>query len=186
LLPRILSDFRKYHPKIQVQLREESSPGLARCLEQAEVDLAILDEAGVTPALVAKTLFTEELLLALPPKHPLASKTRIALKTVAGEPFILMKHGHGFRQIVMDLFAKAGLEPNVVFESGEIETVQALVAIGMGISLVPSMVRKSTGVAYGELAPPKPTRTLSLAWRKGAALSPAAEAMKKTVVEMLR
>jgi len=51
--------------------------------------------------------------------------------------------------------------------------------------LVPSMVRKATGVAYGELAPPKPTRTLSLAWRKGAVLSPAAEAMKKVVVETL-
>lgn len=185
LLPRILADFRKHHPKIQVQLREESSPGLARCLEQAEVDLAILDEAGVTPALEERVLFTEELLLALPPKHSLAGKTRIALKTVAREPFILMKHGHGFRQIVMDLFAKVGLEPNVVFESGEIETVQALVAIGMGISLVPAMVRKTTGVTYGELAPPKPTRTLSLSWRKGAALSPAAAAMMKTVVEVL-
>ena len=185
LLPKVLAEFQKSHPKIQVQLREESSPGLALCLAQAEVDLAILDEAGVTPALEERVLFTEELLLALPPKHPLAGKNRIALKTVAGEPFILMKHGHGFRQIVMDLFAKAGLEPNVVFESGEIETVQALVAVGMGISLVPSMVRKATGVAYGELAPPKPTRTLSLAWRKGAVLSPAAEAMKKTVMKTL-
>ncbi len=181
LLPKVLAVFRKNHPKIQVQLREESSPGLARCLENGEVDLAILDEAGVTPALEQKALFTEDLLVALPPRHPLAGKNRLTLKALSEEPFILMKTGHGFRQIVLDLFRKAGLEPKVVFESGEIETVQALVGAGMGVSLVPRMVRKASGLAYSELAPPKPTRTLSLAWRKGAALSTAAEAMKETV-----
>jgi LysR family hydrogen peroxide-inducible transcriptional activator len=186
LLPKILAAFRRHHPKIQVQLREESSPGLARCLEQGEVDLAILDEAGVTPALEEKPLFTEDLLLALPPKHPLGGRTHVSLKALAEEPFILMKHGHGFRQIVLDLFRRVGIEPRVVFESGEIETIQALVSVGMGISLVPRMVRKPSGVAYAELGPPKPTRTLSLAWRKGAALSPAAEAMRETVVGVLR
>jgi LysR family transcriptional regulator, hydrogen peroxide-inducible genes activator len=185
LLPKVLAAFRKSFPKIQVLLREESSPGLARCLENAEVDLAILDEAGVTPALEQKVLFTEDLLVALPPRHPLSGKTRLTLKALSEEPFILMKTGHGFRQIVLDLFRRAGLEPKVVFESGEIETVQALVGAGMGVSLVPRMVRKASGLAYSELAPPKPTRTLSLAWRKGAALSPAAEAMKETVVKAI-
>jgi len=185
LLPKVLSAFGKAYPKIQVQLREESSPGLARCLEQGEVELAILDEAGVTPALDQKTLFTEDLLVALPPKHPLVGKKKVNLKDLAEEPFILMKTGHGFRQIVLDLFRKAGLEPKVVFESGEIETMQALVGAGLGISLVPRMVRKATGLAYLELAAPKPTRTLSLAWRKGATLSPAAEAMRKVVTEVI-
>lgn len=185
LLPKVLVEFRKRHPKIQVQLREESSPGLARCLEQGEVDLAILDEAGVTPALEEKVLFTEDLLLALPPRHPLGGKTHVSLRALAEEPFILMKHGHGFRQIVLDLFHGAGLEPRVVFESGEIETIQSLVSVGIGISLVPRMVRKASGVAYAELGTPRPTRTLSLAWRKGAALSPAAMAMRKTVGEVL-
>lgn len=185
LLPKVLTEFRRRHPKVQVHLREESSPALARCLEAGEVDLGILDEAGVTPALQERVLFTEDLWLALPPRHPLAGKGRVPLPKVAGEPFILMKHGHGFRQIVLDLFHRAGLEPRVVFESGEIETIQALVSVGMGISLVPRMVKKASGVAYAELASPSPTRTLSLAWRKGAVLSPAAEAMRKTVVGTL-
>ena len=183
LLPRILGAFRKAHPDIQVLLREESSPGLAQCLEKGEVDLALLDEAGVTPTLEHQVLLTEELLVALPLKHPLAGKSKISLKALAEEPFILMKTGHGFRQIVLDLFRHAGMEPKVVFESGEIETVQALVGAGLGISLVPRMVRKATGLAYLELSAPKPTRTLSLAWRKGAVLSSAAEAMKNVVMD---
>jgi DNA-binding transcriptional LysR family regulator len=185
LLPKILAAFRKGYPKVQILLREESSPGLARCLENGEVDLAILDEAGVMAGVEHKALFIEDLLVALPPKHPLAGKGMITLKALAGEPFILMKPGHGFRQIVLDLFRKAGLTPQVVFESGEIETVQALVGTGMGVSLVPRMVRKASGLAYAELTAPRPTRTLSLGWRKGATLSPAAEAMRKTVVDTI-
>ncbi len=181
LLPPILSAFRKAYPKIQVQLKEESSPDLARDLEQGEVELAIMDEAGLRPGLGHQTILTEELLLALPPRHRLAGKDALSLRQVAEEPFILMKSGHGFRQITLDLYRKAGLEPKVVFESGGIETVQALVAAGLGISLVPQMVAKFPGVAYASLSHPKGVRTLSLAWRKKALLSPAGEALKKII-----
>ncbi len=181
LLPPILSAFRKAYPKIQVQLKEESSPDLAHDLEQGEVELAIMDEAGLRPGLDHQTILTEELLLALPAKHPLAGRKGLSLKQVAEEPFILMKSGHGFRQITLDLYRKAGLEPKVVFESGGIETVQALVAAGLGISLVPQMVAKYAGVVYASISQPKADRTLSLAWRKKAKLSPAAEALQKII-----
>ena len=184
LLPPILSAFRKAHPKIQVQLKEESSPDLARDLEQGEVELAILDEAGLRPGLDHQTILTEELLLALPAKHPLAGKKSLSLKQLAEEPFILMKSGHGFRQITLELFRKAGAEPKVVFESGGIETVQALVSAGLGISLVPQMVAKFPGVSYAGLSHPKAERTLSLAWRRKAPLSPAAEALKATILKV--
>ncbi|HTC19924.1 MAG TPA: LysR family transcriptional regulator [bacterium] len=185
LLPPILTAFRKSYPKIQVQLKEESSPDLAKDLEQGEVELAIMDEAGLIPGLAHETILVEELLLALPAKHRLAGKGPLALRQVAEEPFILMKSGHGFRQITLDFYRKAGLEPKVVFESGGIETVQALVAAGLGISLVPQMVAKFPGVAYAGISQPKAVRTLSLAWRKKAKLSTAAEALKKTIMRSL-
>jgi DNA-binding transcriptional LysR family regulator len=185
LLPPILTAFRKSYPKIQVQLKEESSPDLARDLEQGEIELAILDEEGLRPGLDSATVLTEELLLAVPARHRLAGKGPVALKQAAEEPFILMKSGHGFRQITLDLYRKAGLEPRVVFESGGIETVQALVAAGLGISLVPQMVARFPGVAYLKLLQPKAARTLSLAWRRKAPLSPAAEALKGTILKVL-
>jgi DNA-binding transcriptional LysR family regulator len=185
LLPPILTAFRKSYPKIQVQLKEESSPDLARDLEQGEIELAIMDEAGLSPGLAHQTILTEELLLALPAKHPLAGKEALTLRQVAEEPFILMKAGHGFRQITLDFYRKAGLEPKVVFESGGIETVQALVAAGLGISLVPQMVAKFPGVAYAGISHPKAARTLSLAWRRKAPLSSAAEALKKVIIHTL-
>ncbi len=181
LLPPILTAFKRAYPKIQVHLKEESSPNLALALDQGEVELAIMDEAGLRPSLEHLTILTEELVLALPLKHSLAGKGPLSLKQVGEEPFILMKTGQGFRQITLDLYRKAGLEPKVVFESGGIETVQALVAAGLGISLVPRMVAKFPGVAYARISQSKAIRTLSLAWRKKAPLSSAAEALKKVI-----
>jgi LysR family transcriptional regulator, hydrogen peroxide-inducible genes activator len=71
----------------------------------------------------------------------------------------------------------------VVFESAGIETVQTLVSAGLGISLVPRMVMKASGLAYAELIHPKAWRTLYLAWRRKAKLSPGAEALKTIVVQ---
>ncbi len=177
LLPPLLKAFGKAHPEISVGLREESSPQLARLLRESEVDLAILDEAGLGSGIASETLFTEPLLIAAPQRHRLATRKRLPIRALAGEPLILMKPGHGFRTIVLDALARAGIEPRVVYESGEIDTVQALVQAGLGLSLVPSTVRRA-GLAYIAILPPTPTRTLHIAWREESALSPAALAMK--------
>src|SRR5208337_3261316 len=55
LLPKILRTFRESHPLIQVRLREESSPTLGAALREIEVDLAIMDEAGLRPACAVKS-----------------------------------------------------------------------------------------------------------------------------------
>ncbi len=185
LLPPILTVFRKAYPKIQIHLKEESSPGLAQDLEQGDLELALVDDAGLRPTLERQILLTEGLALAFPVRHPLSKKKGLALKQIIEEPFILMKPGHGFRQITLEYFQKAGLEPKVVFESGGIETVQALVSAGLGISLVPRMVANYPGVAYVDLVQPPASRTLYLSWKKRAKLSSAAEALRKVIMSSL-
>jgi LysR family hydrogen peroxide-inducible transcriptional activator len=188
LLPAVLKAFRGLHPGIVVQLKEESSPRLAELLEQGEADLGILDEAGLRPTLKGEKLFSDPLLLALPPGHALARRRKVSLKQMAGEDVILMKQGHGYRQITLRAFEQAGITPKVVFESGEIQVVQALVAAGLGISLVPRMVaRQAEGQpAYVALQAPAPSRTLYLASRRRAVLSPAAQALRQACLSALR
>ncbi len=181
LLPPLLRRFRQLHPGLAVSLREESSPLLADSLRDGSVDLAILDEAGLGPGLQSYQLFSEPLLVAVPWDHTLAGRGAIAVEALSGEPLIVMKSGFGFRKIVLDYLVLQGIEPRIVYESGGIETVQALVEAGLGVSLVPRMVRKSPGPAYLDLLPPTPTRTLSLVVREGSRPSPAASALESTI-----
>jgi LysR family hydrogen peroxide-inducible transcriptional activator len=183
LLPPLLKAFGKAHPEIQVGLREESSPGLTQAILASDVELAITDEAGLGAGIQAETLFSEPLWIALPPGHRFQSRKKLDLASLAGEPLILMKSGHGFRKIVLDALAKAGVDAKVVHDSGEIETVQALVQAGLGISLVPAMVKRR-GLTYVEIKPPTPSRTLLLARREGSVLSPAAEALRRMAIKL--
>ncbi len=179
LLPPLLKAFQGEYPGISVQLREGSSPALAQALRDGEIELALMDEAGLGPGLDSQTLFRDPLLAALPPGHPLAQKVVMNLTDLKGVPFILMKSGHGFRQIVLDALANWAVEPMVVYESDEIGTVQALVEAGLGVSLVPRMVCRS-GLVYRPLAEPAPARTLLVAFRDADSLSPAADALRQT------
>lgn len=184
LLPPLLKAFGRAHPEIAVHLREESSPGLARLLRESDADLAILDEAGLGGGIKSQVLFTEPLLVAVPPDHRYARRKKLALKALEGEPLILLKAGHGFRKIVLDALMRAGVEPRVVYESDGIETVQALVEAGLGVSIVPRMVMRP-GLVYLDILPPRPSRTLHLAWRAESVLSPTAVAMKKIALAAL-
>jgi LysR family hydrogen peroxide-inducible transcriptional activator len=183
ILPVVLQEFSARHPDVSVQLREASSPGLAAMLNAYEIELAILDEAGLDDSMQTDVLFQEPLLVALPPDHPLAEMPAVKLASLQNEKFILMRPDHGFHTIVMRALRQAGIQPQVVYESAEIDTVQGLVAAGLGISLVPAMVRRPAGIAYAAVEDQQVSRSLFLVHR--GQLSPAARAMREIALGCL-
>lgn len=113
----------------------------------------------------------------------------VGLKELVEEPFIVLKRGQGFRQIAVELCEQAGFAPRIVFESSNIETVQSLVAAGMGIAFVPRMVTRSSRSDFAPVyfsLEGNPRRTLIIAYRKDRYLSKAAEAFIATMREVLR
>jgi LysR family hydrogen peroxide-inducible transcriptional activator len=186
LLPPLLAAHKGERPGVRVILSEGSSPVLAERLMDREVDLAIMDQAGMTDGLTGTELFSEPLFIALPADHRLSARQTLSLADLAGEGLILMRRGHGFNRIVTDALSRAGIEPRVVYESSEIETVQALVRAGLGISIVPRMICVHSDIAYRPVEGNPPTRTLLMARRRSAVLSPAANHLIELAVGELR
>ncbi len=186
VLPYVLPVFRKAYPDIEIVLIEESTRNLEQLTASGGTDVSLLTLPLEEQSLAYQPLIDEELCLAVSPDSPLAGRDRakpISIAELADEPFVLLKKGQGFRAIAHDLCRRAGFEPRVVFESGNINTVQSLVAAGMGISFVPSMMmlNDSQGRAPVYLTiEGRPTRTLVIAHRKGRYLSNAAEAFIAT------
>ncbi len=175
VLPPLLSAYRRDHPNVRIILSEGSSPVLAQRLEEHQVDSAIMDQAGMNESLSGTILFSEPLYIALPTAHPLVSQGELGLESLAGQSLILMRKGHGFNRIVTAALRRAGVEPQIVYESSEIETVQALVRAGLGISIVPRMICVHEDIAYRRVSGDAPRRTLLMARRKSASQSPAAK-----------
>lgn len=186
VLPHVLPLFRQAYPDIEVVLIEETTRRLEELTASGGTDVSLLALPLIEQSLAYEPIIDEEICLAVPPDHPLAhtpSSKPIAIEHLREEPFILLKKGQGFRAIAHNLCTEAGFEPRVVFESGNIDTVQALVAAGMGIAFVPMMITRRDwhGPAPAFLSlENRPTRTLVIAYRKGRYLSNAAEAFIAT------
>lgn len=186
VLPYVLPVFREAYPDIEIVLIEESTRNLEHLTASGGTDVSLLTLPLEEQSLAYQPLIDEEIVLAVPPDSPLARGDRrkpIQLSTLSDQPFVLLKKGQGFRTISHDLCRRAGFEPRVVFESGNINTVQSLVAAGMGIAFVPAMMRQDDWQGRAPIylkLEDRPTRTLVIAYRKGRYLSNAAEAFIAT------
>ncbi|MFC4598036.1 LysR family transcriptional regulator [Cohnella hongkongensis] len=185
VLPHVLPVFREAYPNIEIVLIEETTRQLEQLTASGGTDVSLLSLPLIEPSLAYLPVIEEGICLAAPPDHPLAQlrDRAVSVEQLKDEPFILLKKGQGFRLIAHDLCAAAGFDPRVVFESANIDTVQALVAAGMGVAFLPRMVTRSDwqgrAPVYLKLEG-SPTRTLVIAYRKGRYLSNAAEAFIAT------
>jgi LysR family hydrogen peroxide-inducible transcriptional activator len=111
----------------------------------------------------------EELLLALPDRHPLAGKRRITFADLNGHSFILLSEMHCLGQQILSLCREESCRPVMICRSAQLLTVQRLVSAGHGISLVPEMACGSGSGGrrrYRHLSGARPTRTLAMIWHK--------------------
>ncbi|MCA9113130.1 MAG: LysR family transcriptional regulator, partial [Planctomycetaceae bacterium] len=93
-LPEILRQFSAAHPKATVTVQENTTDKLLKNCTQGELDLAIVALPIPAKYLEVEELFEEELLLVLPPDHPLADKSRIRVRDVELYPFVLLDEAH--------------------------------------------------------------------------------------------
>ena len=121
-----------------------------------------------------RTLLTESFVILAGPQHAIARQRRVALRSLAGEPFVFFK-GRA-RESALAACRAAGFEPRLACESGELETVRALVAAGLGLAILPELAaqRARPACALVRLSGPKVERKLVIVTRRGHAPSPAA------------
>jgi LysR family hydrogen peroxide-inducible transcriptional activator len=169
LLPAALAEFTKKFHGVEIIVHEDTTTRLLKLAHGYEIDFALVSQPIQDERLEVRQLFTEELLLALPPGHPLARKRSVTVADLAGESLIVMKEGHCLGDQVLDFCDRRDVKPKISFRSAQLETVQALVAAGLGISLIPVMARRSERgdlPEYRSLQSPKPQRKIVAAWPK--------------------
>jgi LysR family transcriptional regulator, hydrogen peroxide-inducible genes activator len=179
LLPPVICAFSQKHPRVEVIVQEDTTARLLQLGSAGEIDLLIASLSISGDRFESELLFREELLLALSPDHPLANRKHVTLADLQAERFILMKEDHCLGNQVLDFCNRRDFHPQVSCRSAQIETVQALVQAGLGVSLVPRMAVGKSHAAeplYRSLANPRPTRDVALLRHKRRPLIRAATA----------
>lgn len=177
-VPSLLRAFRADHPRVRFSLVQNYGEAMLDRLRAGELDLCLTSPIPDSPDLVARRLDEQRLRLVVPDDHPLATRKRIRLAEAADESFVTLERGYGMRRILDDLCARAGFTPRIAFEGEEAETIRGLVAVGLGVALLPPPVIERPGVRELTVTAPRAVREIGLAWRAGHADTPPVAAFK--------
>ncbi len=189
LLADLLSAFRDRYPEVNFRLSQASTAEMRAWLVSGEIDLCLASAPIAGPALRSVVLFTEDILLAVPPRHRLAGCGCIPLGEVAAEPFISPKRGYWSRDLTDEACRQAGFIPHVICEGDEPGALRRLVAAGLGVAFLPmSAQRAGPGpeVAWLHITEPVCQRTVSLVWREDHYLSAAVRQFQQFTVEYFK
>lgn len=166
-LPEILREFSTRFPKATLIVQENTTDHLLKSCTQGEIDLAIVALPIPAKYLEVEELFEEELLLVLPPDHPLADKAKIRLGDVEPFPFVLLDEAHCLSDTIVSFCRQRSFQPVAVERTSQLTMVQELVSLSHGVSMIPAMAQcrdQSDRRVYRSLTRPKPMRTIAVAW----------------------
>lgn len=169
VLPAVLRHFEKRQRGVEITIHEDVTRNLIGAVAAGELDLALLALPIEDERLAVEVLWTEPLLVALPHRHRLARKKRIALADLREERFLVLTEMHCLGEQVVSFCRAHECQPRIACRSAQIATMQALIEQGLGVTLLPQMATRHTTskrIVYRHLAAPAPSRTLCVIWRK--------------------
>jgi DNA-binding transcriptional LysR family regulator len=189
ILPGLLGSFLAQYPDVHFRQFFESASSMKHQLENGDIDFSISSEPIEGPDIEWKPLITEEILLVVPPGHPLAERDSIRLCEVKHESFVSMNAGNEFRTLTDRFCRQAGFTPNICFAVDEPDVIGRLVRQGLGIAFVPALSWLAASPRLSNrlrIIEPTCQRTIGLAWSKRRYLSSAAQRFREFVIHYFK
>ncbi|NTW67448.1 MAG: LysR family transcriptional regulator [Nitrospirae bacterium] len=139
LLPPLIGAFKKKNPGISVQLSIDDTAKITEAVLAGSIRIGVVGARLSDPQLEVHPFESDELVIAVPARHPWARKRTVAPRDLKGQPFILREQGSGTRKIMEDRLEKAGVsitDLNVEAIVGSSDAVRQAVKAGLGVSIL--------------------------------------------------
>jgi DNA-binding transcriptional LysR family regulator len=162
---QLIGAFRQAYPNVAIELRDGSAVDLQEQLALGELDMFMTGLEGIETTGNSLPLFRQRMALAVANTHSFAQRKSIRLNELDGEPFIDRMHCK-FREVVKQKFAEQRLQQHVVYRADNEDWVIALVAAGLGITIM-SEWQDLLGITYIPISDWTVERTIGLVWRAG-------------------
>ncbi len=173
VLPQVVGRIRQHHPDLEMTVFEsDHDDELDERLGNGELDLSFV-VGDVGAEFESRHLLNDPFVLVARPGQFAAGP--VALVDLAEEPMI-GQHENSCQIANEAGLRSAGIDPSYVFRTNDNGTVAAMVRAGMGVAVLPLLCVEPDDprTALHQLKPAIPARHISIAWRKGRTLSPAA------------
>jgi LysR family hydrogen peroxide-inducible transcriptional activator len=171
LLPPALPLIRARHPRLRLYLREEPTAELIEGLEAGRLDCILIALPYEIGDLARMPIGKDDLFLVCPASHPLAAAAAVPPGSLAEAAMLLLEDGHCLRRHALEACELSGPGRHEVFQGTSLKTLVAMVAGGLGVTLLPAIALLSeigdeSGLVARPLLTPAATREIALAWRK--------------------
>ena len=183
-VPRLLARFRAEHPGVEVHVSHVGGSVLmADQVRAGRLDLAFVSLPERRPSgLTLTRISREQMQIACPKGHPLATRAEVDLEALADEPFIEFPEGWGTRIATDRAFAAAGVRRTIVYEVNDVASVIEFIANGLAVALIaPSLLIAGDEVALVPVRRHAPHFEISVAVASTRRPSAVLEAFLKTV-----
>ena len=144
ILPRMLGDFLRQHPRIRLHVRSANTENIVAALAAGEIDLGLI-EGPVSSREVFRQRFLEDRMVLIVgrryswPQKSVAEKTSIPLHALTQVPLLMRERGSGSRRVVELALRRAGLrwrDLRIALELDSIVAIVSAVEAGLGAGFV--------------------------------------------------
>jgi DNA-binding transcriptional LysR family regulator len=137
VFPRLLKEYRRRHPGVEIKVITGATQRLVRKLRSGTADLGLLTLPLEDATLTTVPVLREELLLVMPVGHPLSRRKQVPPAELVRQPFVLFEAGSNTRRVIDEFFVREQIQPRVVTATENVEIIKSMVGAGLGISIVP-------------------------------------------------
>ena len=172
VIPLSLKAYRECFPHVELVVLGMTTNQQVEALQsnQIQVGFVVPPLQGQVEDLEVEAVIQAPLILALPETHLLAAKSKVKVRSLANEAFIMGQRnsGCGLHDQVIAVCHRAGFSPTIKQEVNEMQVLLGLVAAGFGIAMLPESAKQfqRSGVVYRELQPVSDEVALAIAWSK--------------------
>lgn len=166
----VVRRFNEEAPDVDLELFEMSSVDQLIELQRGQLHAGFVNGSEPPPPLEALPLTADPFVACLPASHRLAQRRRIDLRQLADECFVMFSRevAPANYDNVIAVFSGAGIHPRTAHAARQWLTVIAMVANGLGVSLVPGSLARSRvdGVRFIAITGQDVTSPAMLAWNR--------------------
>ena len=135
-LPRLLSEFLREHPGVELQLVVGNRKTLIDMIQRNELDLAVMGRPPRELSTRAEAFAPHPCVLVASPDHPFCARERLSPLDLANEQFIVREPGSGTRAMMEKFFLDHNLRPTYAMQIGSNDAIKQAVAANLGISFL--------------------------------------------------
>lgn len=134
MLPRLLGDFRRRYPNVELHYSIDQSAHVAQRVLRNEIDIGFVGSAVNERELLSEPIADDEIVCFASPRHPAAQRKRVDIRLLCGETWIIRPRGSATRSLFDEWLVKAGCRLPRTIELACPEGIRALATSGVGLS----------------------------------------------------